>query len=65
MTRCERCKAEAEGELKDHSKPFDYCANCGKELCPKCMEAGCCGKKPADSGISADYGDDINEEPTP
>ena len=56
---CERCHKRAEGyDL------FDYCALCGKNLCPKCMEAGCCGVVPAKSGEENDYREDqrqINE----
>ena len=33
---------------------FDYCAGCSKNLCPKCMQKGCCGHIPAESGMRAD-----------
>lgn len=50
MGKCERCGAMPEGEYGLH----DYCDHCSKNLCPKCMEAGCCGQVPADSGMSED-----------
>jgi hypothetical protein len=46
---CERCKASPVGYAL-----FDYCATCSKNLCPKCMAAGCCGVAPATSGNDAD-----------
>jgi hypothetical protein len=47
--KCERCGATVPpGEYG----LFDYCANCSKNLCPKCMEKGCCGHVPAESGMS-------------
>ncbi len=29
---------------------FDWCANCERSLCPKCMQEGCCEFLPARSG---------------
>lgn len=50
---CERCSAESKGfEL------FDYCTNCGKNLCDKCLKEGCCGKSPAESGQKEDHSDE-------
>lgn len=52
--KCERCnKATAGYDL------FDYCASCSRNLCDPCMADGCCGAKPAKSGMDADltYGD--------
>jgi hypothetical protein len=37
---------------------LDYCANCSKNLCEPCMARGCCGKRPAESGMKADSVDD-------
>lgn len=50
MRRCERCNRRPEGEYDLH----DYCAVCSKNLCEPCMEAGCCGHKPARSGAEED-----------
>jgi len=52
IRRCEHC-----------GKPIslaesDYCTHCSRNLCDRCMELGCCGRAPADSGIQADYGQD-------
>ncbi len=55
MTKCERCG----GTTPPGSfNLMDYCAKCSKNLCPKCMAEGCCGKVPAESGNQQDYGDD-------
>lgn len=40
---CTRCEAKSKAML-------DYCAECGKTLCTKCMYDGCCGMAPAMSG---------------
>lgn len=48
--RCERCNERAEGY-----NLFDYCASCAKNLCEECMELGCCGKVPAESGMAEDH----------
>jgi hypothetical protein len=59
--RCERCGAGTAG-LDLH----DYCAACSKNLCAKCMAAGCCGSVPARSGHVADeLGADDEERPAP
>ena len=50
MQPCERCGAKASGEYE----LFDYCAQCSRNLCDACMEKGCCGHKPAKSGMAAD-----------
>lgn len=50
---CDRCANESEpGEA------FDYCPRCGANLCPECMEEGCCGEVPAVSGQSRDVEDE-------
>ena len=54
---CERCGTHAEP-----LEPFDYCAACGKVLCPRCMREGCCGHHPAHSGLSVDM--EIDREVT-
>lgn len=56
MGECERCGAKPSGEYELH----DYCAKCSKNLCKKCMAEGCCGSKPAASGMAAD--DDKEDE---
>jgi hypothetical protein len=43
--RCPKC-----GDLLVRVPP-DYCGRCGEDRCPQCMEGGCCGRKPALSGI--------------
>lgn len=48
--KCEQCGAKPKGEYE----LLDYCANCSKDLCPACMEKGCCKKVPAESGLAAD-----------
>ena len=57
--RCERCNAGTTGyEL------HDYCLRCGKNLCAKCMEHGCCGAVPAESGQGCDDADQDEKEAT-
>lgn len=51
--KCERCQAET----KDYAL-HDYCAKCSKNLCDACMAKGCCGAKPAESGMALDAADD-------
>lgn len=41
---------------------FDYCAECSKNLCPKCMAKGCCGHTPALSGEEAGDSEAEGEE---
>ena len=56
MDKCERCPATCSGfDL------FDYCAECGTNLCDACMAAGCCGNVPARSGLSDDHGEEGTE----
>lgn len=50
MGKCERCGASPVGDYG----LLDYCSACSKNLCPKCMEDGCCGNVPADSGMEDD-----------
>ena len=55
---CERCGAR---KSKPDAGPYDrldYCAECSRDLCDKCMAEGCCGEKPARSGVEADQPDD-------
>lgn len=47
--KCERCKVESKGYSL-----HDYCATCSKNLCDRCMANGCCGSKPARSGMDLD-----------
>lgn len=49
MKRCERCGKSPEG-----FKLLDFCAECSRDLCPSCMEKGCCGHVPAWSGTEQD-----------
>lgn len=55
---CERCGAVPQGEYE----LLDYCATCSKDLCGGCMAKGCCGKVPAVSGESEDFGADADRE---
>lgn len=60
--KCERCQVSTKGyEL------HDYCKHCSKNLCDGCMKNGCCGRKPADSGMEEDHAesDDEPEEGLP
>jgi len=50
---CERCGAPPEGGEEGYGL-LDYCAECSRDLCPKRMEAGCCGHVPAFSGEQQD-----------
>lgn len=50
MKTCENCGAPPEGEYG----LVDYCAECSRDLCPKCMAKGCCGNVPARSGMAED-----------
>lgn len=55
MKECEECGAMP--PTGSHEL-LDYCAYCLKDLCPKCMEKGCCGRVPAVSGMEADNAED-------
>lgn len=50
-TLCSRC-----GSPSGIGRDWDYCAVCDKTLCPDCMADGCCGNRPAESGLEADTG---------
>jgi len=51
-SQCEGCGSE----VPAHSyELYDYCAYCSKNLCPACMEKGCCENVPAKSGAEADF----------
>ncbi len=56
-TLCEGCGAEPGGY-----NLFDYCAECSRNLCPKCMKQGCCGMVPVRSGMDEDYGEEQQDE---
>jgi hypothetical protein len=43
---------------------MDYCAICGKDLCDKCMQQGCCAQIPALSGTEEDNAEDEDDAPT-
>jgi hypothetical protein len=58
MTKCEKCGAKPVGY-----NLFDYCANCSRDLCAECMEKGCCGRVPAESGAIED--DEFEPEAKP
>lgn len=49
MDECEKC-----GKTPTGFGLHDYCAECARSLCPDCMARGCCGHKPAVSGMDAD-----------
>lgn len=51
---CERCGAAPRGWHL-----LDYCAVCSQNLCDHCMAEGCCGNVPAESGMEADYPDEV------
>lgn len=51
---CERCGAARPSPGAGEYELFDYCAECSRDLCDKCMAEGCCGHKPARSGTGAD-----------
>lgn len=57
MFDCERCGASAGGWAL-----FDYCAHCSRNLCDECMEKGCCGRVPAQSGSQDDHGDEDDDQ---
>jgi hypothetical protein len=52
---CERCGVRTNPASYEI---WDYCNECSKNLCSKCMSEGCCGKKPAVSGTREDDRDD-------
>lgn len=52
--RCERCGSKPAGKFG----LLDFCAECSRDLCPKCMEKGCCGHVPAWSGTEKDCADE-------
>lgn len=60
--RCERCGASAPplttGPFAGTPDTLDYCAECGKNLCDRCMQEGCCDDVPARSGLFEDGGDE-------
>lgn len=56
-SRCERCN-------RQHHNPlglWDYCASCYKNLCDRCMDQGCCGNVPAESGQDQDCVDSLED----
>lgn len=53
-TPCARCGNFPPVDCLGVSESFDYCAVCDLTLCPSCMAEGCCGYKPADSGLDSD-----------
>ena len=60
--KCEGC-----GRMASGYELLDYCAICSRDLCLKCMARGCCGHKPAQSGMGQDYGEgpDASQEESP
>ena len=38
-----------EGPLAGQYHLLAYCANCSRDLCPDCVEKGCCGHVPAET----------------
>jgi hypothetical protein len=61
MKTCERCRAELPAESYEL---MDYCTICGKNLCDKCMQQGCCAQIPALSGTEEDNAEDEDDAPT-
>jgi hypothetical protein len=64
--KCERCGGKGEriksGPFAGQYHGLDYCAECSKDLCPACMEKGCCGNVPAKSGTADDFVDETDED---
>jgi hypothetical protein len=62
MQTCERCGSQGKqitkGPFAGTYEMLDYCAECNKNLCPKCMKKGCCGHAPALSGMEQDDGEE-------
>lgn len=48
--RCERCRAVSPRPEGNEYDLFDYCAECSRDLCDRCLAEGCCGHVPARSG---------------
>lgn len=59
---CERCQSEVPASSYEL---YDYCAHCSKNLCPACMEKGCCGNVPAQGGAEADFPEEVELEVDP
>jgi hypothetical protein len=55
---CERCGLFPWPAGADR---FDYCGECGANLCAQCMREGCCGSVPALSGMACDHATDAQE----
>lgn len=51
---CEGCGARKPSPGASPYALFDYCAECGRDLCDACMAKGCCGHIPAKSGMECD-----------
>jgi len=54
MSNCERCGRANPTQYG----LWDYCGQCSKGLCDTCMEKGCCGNVPAQSGMDYEYPED-------
>lgn len=55
---CERCGASKPHPGASPYDMLDYCAECSRDLCDRCMGTGCCGHVPALSGCDEDWEDD-------
>lgn len=64
MKACERCGATAPNDEAGDYELFDYCELCSRDLCDKCMRAGCCGHTPAVSGMVEDAADNVPPPPS-
>jgi len=51
MNPCDRCDRTP---VANPYALYDYCANCQRTLCDQCMADGCCGYRPALSGMTAE-----------
>lgn len=58
MKKCEGCGALPPMGEDGVRHLLDYCAECSRDLCEKCMAKGCCGHVPALSGTKADDTDE-------
>lgn len=61
-TRCELCGARSPRPKASSYALFDYCAECGANLCDTCMAKGHCGHVPALSGQADNYLEDDEED---
>jgi hypothetical protein len=39
---------------------MDFCARCGEPYCENCLEVGCCGVEPIESGVEREEADQLD-----